>query len=94
VQEAVINALKHARAELISLSLDIRDDSVFVVIRDDGRGFDLKKIKGSGIGLASMRERANLIDAKIDVTSQPEIGTTITLQVPLEKNRQREKMLS
>ncbi len=85
VQEAINNALKHARAKLISLSLGIKDDLALVIIRDDGCGFDLKKIESSGIGVASMYERAEIIGAKLNITSQKGKGTTVTLEAPLKQ---------
>ena len=87
VQEAIINALKHSHAELISLSLDIKDDLALVVVTDDGCGFDTKKTKSGGIGFASMNERAEIIGAKLDIASLNGKGTTITLEVPMEKSR-------
>ncbi len=86
VQEAVINALKHARAKVISLRLAVNSDLTIVVITDDGCGFDTKKTRNDGIGLASMYERAELMGAKLDIASQNGQGTTITLEVPLERN--------
>ncbi|MEJ7701870.1 MAG: ATP-binding protein [Pyrinomonadaceae bacterium] len=89
VQEAVINALKHAHAELISLSLGIKDDIALVVITDNGCGFDDKKTENEGIGFASMYDRAEIMGAKLDVASETGRGTTITLEVPLEKSRRK-----
>jgi signal transduction histidine kinase len=89
VQEAVINALKHAHAELISLSLGIKDDLALVIIEDDGCGFDTKKTEHAGIGFASMYDRAEIIGAKLNVISRTGKGTTITLELPLEKSRRK-----
>ncbi|MDQ3751054.1 MAG: PAS domain S-box protein, partial [Acidobacteriota bacterium] len=89
VQEAVVNAVKHSHAELISLSLGIKDDMALVVITDDGCGFDAKKTENEGIGFASMYDRAEIIGAKLDVASEAGRGTTITLEVPLEKSRRK-----
>jgi len=89
MQEAVVNAVKHSHAELISLSLGIKDDSALVVIADNGCGFDTKKNEIDGIGFASMYDRAEIIGAKLDVTSETGRGTTITLEVPLKKSRRK-----
>ncbi|MCA1639935.1 MAG: PAS domain S-box protein [Acidobacteria bacterium] len=89
VQEAIVNALKHSHAELISLRLGIKDESALVVITDDGCGFDTNKPENDGIGFASMYDRAEIIGAKLDVVSETGRGTTITLEVPLEKSRQK-----
>ncbi len=88
-QEAVINALKHSQAESICFTLGIRDGLAFVIVRDDGCGFDLERIESNGIGLANMYERAELINAKLNVSSEKGKGTTITLEVPLEKSRRK-----
>ena len=50
-------------------------------VRDDGRGFDPKT--PPGVGLASMRERAVLIDGELEIESEPERGTSVRLRVPL-----------
>ena len=89
VQEAVVNAVKHSHAELISLSLGIKDDIALVVITDNGCGFDDKKTENEGIGFASMYERAEIMGAKLDVASETGRGTSITLEVPLEKSRRK-----
>ncbi len=94
VQEAVINALKHAQAKSISLRLTVKSDLALVVITDDGWGFDTKKIENGGIGLANMYERAEIIGAKLDIASQNGKGTTITLEVPLEKSKRKQRTLS
>jgi PAS domain S-box-containing protein len=88
-QEAVINALKHSQAESIYFTLGIRDGLAFVIVRDDGCGFDLERTESNGIGLASMVERAEIIGAKLNVLSKNGKGTTITLEVPLEKSRRK-----
>ncbi|MBA3786054.1 MAG: sensor histidine kinase, partial [Acidobacteria bacterium] len=94
VQEAIINALKHAQAKLISLRLAVKSDLALVVITDDGCGFDTKKTENGGIGFVSMYERAEIIGAKLDIASQNGKGTTITLEVSLEKSRRKEQTLS
>ncbi len=82
VQEAVINSLKHAHAKLISLKLCFKNDLISVNVQDDGCGFDLKKIESSGIGLAIMYERAEIIHAKLNITSVFGKGTEIIIEVP------------
>ncbi|MCU1288819.1 MAG: multi-sensor signal transduction histidine kinase [Acidobacteria bacterium] len=83
-QEAVTNAVNHGAAESISLKLAVTDKTALAVIEDNGCGFDLKKIANRGIGLASMRERAEIIGAKLHIISQIGKGTKISLEVPLD----------
>jgi signal transduction histidine kinase len=87
-QEAVHNALRHAAAARVDVSMLSHNGSVVLEVRDDGAGFDpssaLGSAQGSGrrLGLASMRERARAAGGRLDVTSEPGRGTTVRLEVP------------
>jgi PAS domain S-box-containing protein len=88
-QEAITNAFKHAQARKISVKLSLKEDIASIVIEDDGRGIDYGAIKEShGIGLAAMHERAELIGAKIDISTKVTEGTRLTLNIPLTGTRQ------
>jgi signal transduction histidine kinase len=52
-------------------------------IVDDGRGLDPKSVQSDGLGMLTMRERANLLGAKLAVESQPGAGTTVRVEAPL-----------
>jgi signal transduction histidine kinase len=94
VQEAVNNVKKHARARHVWVRLQVSDEEELVVsIEDDGLGFSLAQVeqdyeeRGS-FGLLNMRERAELIEGKLEIeTSEaiPNQGTTVTLRVPLRE---------
>jgi DNA-binding NarL/FixJ family response regulator len=84
-----LNGIDTARQIRISLSLGIKDDLALVIIEDDGCGFDTKKTEHAGIGFASMYDRAEIIGAKLNVISRTGKGTTITLELPLEKSRRK-----
>lgn len=86
VQEAVTNALKHARASniLLRLSTDIESGSVCVLVRDDGCGFNPHSLPENGIGFASMRERAEIIGARFKINSDASSGTEIILEIAQE----------
>lgn len=81
VQEAITNAARHAMPERVSIRLSQGEESVTAVIRDDGRGFQPDRA-ASGLGLAGMRERAELVGGRLAVESAPGGGTTIRLQIP------------
>jgi signal transduction histidine kinase len=86
IQESITNIVKHAQAKLIQLRFKRIDHSCIVQIADDGIGFDSSNAKSqSGIGLISMRERAQMIQAKLDIKAEPSVGTLITLSVPLNR---------
>jgi len=82
-QEALNNVLKHAHAQNIFVNLKSTDGKIFLVIADDGIGFDLESLPRGGLGLASMMEHAEAINGKLFVSSQPKHGSTITAEVPL-----------
>jgi PAS domain S-box-containing protein len=86
VQEALHNIAKHATAEEVHISLTANGDQVKLLINDDGRGFDRSAVSWRpGLGLASMEERVRILGGHVDIQSAQGVGTTITIQVPLQK---------
>lgn len=83
-QEGITNALKHARPAEIELQLGFSADSVVLIIRDDGIGFDLATADGpkdGHFGLQGMRERVKRLGGHLQIESTPGHGTTITAKV-------------
>ncbi len=84
VQEALSNARKHAQASQVWVNLRTWNGDLILEISDDGIGFSAEDVpEFSRHGLRGMRERAELIGADFQITSQPNKGTTIRLQLPL-----------
>jgi len=83
VQESLTNVVKHARATSVSVVLTRKDDSVSVVVEDDGVGFEPGRTREGGIGLAGMRERVALLGGRLAIESRPGAGTTFVAEVPL-----------
>jgi signal transduction histidine kinase len=82
-QEALRNAARHARASAVDLSLETENGGARLAISDDGGGFDPAAYRGRpGLGLASMRERVELLGGTIDIRSAPGRGTTIDAWAP------------
>lgn len=81
VQESMANAIKHAQATSIDIYLDYRPVMLVVTIKDNGAGFDTKEIKSDGIGLNNMQVRAAMLKGRLTLTSQKEMGTTISLEI-------------
>jgi signal transduction histidine kinase len=79
-QEALTNIRRHTRANEVDVLLAYRDDSVRLVVRDDGHGFDPAAARG--FGLSAMRSRAEQVRGSLLVRSDPEMGTTLELEVP------------
>jgi two-component system NarL family sensor kinase len=85
-QEAVVNAGRHSGADTVSISLRTVDSDIELRVTDNGKGFDqtdsLGAPKPGHLGLASMRERAELLDGRLDIESS-ERGTRVLLRAPL-----------
>jgi two-component system sensor histidine kinase DegS len=84
-QEALQNVRKHAEAATVVVRTERVDDDWVIQIRDDGRGFDVGAAAARGrrnFGLQFMRERAELIGARLDVRSRPDGGTVVRLAIP------------
>ena len=80
-QEAVNNAVKHSRAGTITVSLSGGADGVSVRVRDDGVGMPEDADKTAGLGLRTMRYRADAIGAFLDIRSVPPRGTIVRCYV-------------
>jgi Amt family ammonium transporter len=86
VQENLTNMVKHSKAKnAIVEFVKSKDDTYRLAISDDGTGFEPTHARG-GLGLTAMKERADMLNAIINVTSQPGIGTKMTLEVPYEQD--------
>ena len=82
-REGVMNALKHAEASNLWISVKPDGDEVTMVLRDDGVGYDTSAPEPEGhYGLTMMRERATVGGGSYTVTSAPGEGTTITVRFP------------
>ncbi|UCC77024.1 MAG: GAF domain-containing protein [Anaerolineales bacterium] len=77
-QEALNNALKHAAASAVTVTIRAEDKAVEIEVVDDGTGFDPQTANtGAGMGLITMRERAEKMGAWLQVESTPGQGTTV-----------------
>ncbi|MEE1940375.1 sensor histidine kinase [Streptomyces sp. TRM 70361] len=85
IREAQRNAVRHARAALVTVEVHVAPGEVRAAVEDDGVGFDLVATapRGHG-GMLSMRERAELLGGSVTVESQPGCGTRILVFVPLK----------
>jgi signal transduction histidine kinase/ligand-binding sensor domain-containing protein len=82
-REAIINAVRHAHAKEIGVRMHFEKDRVTLTVEDDGRGFDLTGAAAltGHFGLTTMRERAQEMNAKLQVVSSPERGTSVGVTV-------------
>jgi len=82
-QEAMRNALRHANARHVSISLCLVPGAATITISDDGNGFDLEAAerRRAGLGLFTMRERVMLIDGTFGIVTAPRKGTVVRAQI-------------
>lgn len=83
-QEALHNALRHADATRVRVTLSYGSAGARLRVSDDGRGFDPKAVRRAGrhLGLVSMRDRAGGVGGRLTVDSEPGEGAAIELEVP------------
>jgi signal transduction histidine kinase len=86
-QEALQNVMKHASAERVTLRLSTGNGAVHLVVEDDGRGFrpgepGRTRNGAPSYGLVGMRERAELVGARLQITSKPGKGTRVQVELP------------
>lgn len=80
IQEALNNIVRHAGATAVTVEISLRDGTLHISIQDNGRGFDAgAKNYREGLGLASIRHRAAMIDGEVSINSIPLRGTIIHL---------------
>lgn len=85
IQEVLNNMVKHAEAKAASVTIEKKKNTIETIISDNGKGFEQsEKLKAStSLGMQTLLERAKILHSKIDIKSQPNKGTTITLSIPL-----------
>lgn len=96
-QEALANAVRHARAERIAVTVTYLDDGVTLDVFDDGVGFDSQAVPAGRrptFGLHGMRERMAALGGSLTVESAPGEGTAVAVSLPLRTIAAMEGLLS
>jgi PAS domain S-box-containing protein len=88
VQEAMTNAVRHAGAKRLGVTLQVEDGALVLAVRDDGRGFDpaaaaRRAARGESAGLSGMEERAQLAGGRLELNTAPGRGTEVRVVFPL-----------
>lgn len=84
IQEFVNNILKHSKANYALIELKEDNNKLFIVISDDGVGFDKTNIKTkSGLGLNQIEARVRILKGKFNINSSKDNGTTIYVEIPV-----------
>ena len=87
IQESVNNAIKHAAASELDISIHHANGNIDVLIEDNGQGFDIKKIDNNknGLGLQNIRSRILFLKGTVDWDSSPSNGTVVAIHIPPKK---------
>jgi PAS domain S-box-containing protein len=81
--EAIFNAIRHSRGDVLEISLCHKADALVLVIADNGCGFEVRGAEGRpGQGLMNMTDRARLIGADLSLKSTPGVGTRVRVELP------------
>ena len=82
LQETMQNIYKHAEANKVKISFELKNDVILCVIEDDGKGFNVNKAR-KGIGLKNIDSRVSEVGGKAEVYSRIDLGTIIKIHIPL-----------
>ncbi len=84
VDELLNNIMKHARATRVAIQLTEHDDSLNILVEDNGRGFEYNPEQGNyGLGLTNLRSRVRHLGGSLHIDSRPGQGTTVIIDLPL-----------
>lgn len=82
VQELVANTIKYSGATKITLQISLQGDELNMIYEDNGKGFDLAKVK-RGIGLENIENRVKRLDGQLHIDTTPGYGMTAIIEIPL-----------
>ena len=83
LNEALGNALRHARASKVDVSLESGNGMISLQVEDDGCGFDVHEIPAEKMGIRIMRERVDKVGGRLSIASIPGEGTSLVADIPI-----------
>ncbi|WP_132767933.1 sensor histidine kinase [Tepidibacillus fermentans] len=91
IQEALNNVVKHANASNVSVHVDLQDNLIKVMVKDDGVGFSEDRLnrERDHFGLMGMKERVQLLEGKMDIQSEKNKGTTVTFVIQIKEGEEK-----
>jgi signal transduction histidine kinase len=84
VQEALTNVVRHAQAKHVQVSMRMSDNTLHLVIQDDGVGIANTQARPTSHGLKIMRERAEAFGGSLNIGMAPEGGTRVVARIPIQ----------
>jgi signal transduction histidine kinase len=96
VQEAVSNAIKHAYAGIIKVHIDERPAGLYILVSDNGVGFDVEQVvndygQRASLGIINIKERVELIGGDLAIRSAPNQGTRLRVYIPKAQDERLKK---
>jgi len=90
IEQALVNAMKHAQASLIEITGSVKEGKLSVIIKDNGVGMDIESVesrqnRAQGLGLKLMQERTRILGGNMQIVSQRGSGTEIQLALSHSK---------
>ncbi len=88
LREAVRNAVSHSDCRNLAVRMEVLPEEIVGRVEDDGHGFDARDENGHGVGLKSMKERAELLGGSLRLVSEPHGGAKIEVSIPLSAEQE------
>ena len=84
IQEIIHNTIKHAGANSLQIGISSENKHIMILTKDDGRGFDITKVKSEsgGLGLKSLESRCEILNGSLSLESEPGKGTNCYIKIP------------
>jgi signal transduction histidine kinase len=85
IQELLTNIMKHAEAKNATINISLYDDTLNIIIEDNGKGFDIKKVNlKDGMGISSIKTRINHLNGAFNVDATIGKGSSIIIDIPID----------
>jgi len=86
-QEALTNVMRHSLAKMVSISMQIKGDSLLLKINDNGTGINSDQLTDpKSLGIIGMKERALILGGEVMIDGTPDKGTEVIVEMPLNHN--------
>jgi len=84
IQELTTNIIKHANAKNATINISLYDQNLNIIIEDDGKGFDIRKVNlKDGMGISSIKTRIEHLNGTFEIDSTLQKGSSVILNIPI-----------